>query len=94
MTAPININLEILNGSTEILIRVRKQACTSKTHQGFVVRFEHDGQHLLQGRGIYGKEKTKLVVQWWRSKVGGRGAMGGHEFDHGAWGGMGGPVVA
>ena len=51
MTAPININLEILNGSTEILIRIRKQACTSKTHQGFVFRCEHVGQHLLHGRG-------------------------------------------
>ena len=91
MTAPININLEILNGATEILIVIRKQACTSKTPQGFVGRFEHVGQHLLHGRGVHGKEKTKLVVgkQGWRA-----GAIGGHEFGHGAWGGMGGPVIA
>ena len=91
MTAPININLEILNGATEIVIGIRKQPCTSKIHQGLVVRFQHVGQHLLRGRGVHGKEKTKLVVgkQGWRA-----GAMGGHEFGHGAWGGMGGPVIA
>ena len=91
MNAPININLEILRESPQILIRIRKQACTSKTHQGFVVRFEHVCQHLLHGRGVHGKEKTKLEVgkQGWRA-----GAMGGHEFGHGAWGGMGGPVVS
>ena len=87
MTSPININLEILNGSTEILIRIRKQACTSKTHQGFGVRFEHVCQHLLHGRGVHGKEKTKLVVgkQGWRA--GGWVAMS-LAMVHGAVGGV------
>ena len=91
MNATMNINLKILNELPQILIRIRKQACTSNTNHGFVVRFEHVGQHVLHGGGVHGKEKTNLAVgkQGWRV-----GAMGGHEFRHGAWSCMGGPVVA
>ena len=56
-----------------MLIVIRKQPCTSKTHRGFVVRFEHVGQHLLHGRGVHGKEKTKLVVGKQGGRVGGHG---------------------
>ena len=84
----MNINLEILDKSPQILFRIRKQACTSKTHQGFVVRFEHVGQHLLHGRGVHGKEKTKLVVgkQGWRA--GGLWVAMSLAMVHGAVGGV------
>ena len=61
MNATINIDLEIVNNSPQILIGIHKQACTSKTHQGCIVGFEHLAQHLLHGRGVHGKEKTKLA---------------------------------
>ena len=69
MNAPITIDLEILNEYPQILIRIHKQACTSKTHQCFVVRFETVGQHLSHGRGVHGKEKGKMAVgkQGWRA---------------------------
>ena len=69
MDATINTNLEKLSNSLQILIGTHKQACTSKTHQGCIVGFQHVGQHLLHRRGVHGKEKTKLAEgkQGWRA---------------------------
>ena len=59
MDATVNINLKKLSNSPQIYIGTHKQACTSKTHRGCIVGFEHVGQHLLHCPGVHGKEKKR-----------------------------------
>ena len=90
MDATININLKILTNSLQILIGTHKQACTSKAHHGLLAANMSDKIFCISDVSM-ARQKQSLRRG---SKGGGRGATGGHEFGHGAWGGMGVPVVA
>ena len=88
MNATLNINLEMLNKSPQILISIHKQACTSQAHRGCIVGFQHLAQHLLHGRGVHGKEKTKVAEgkQGWRAGGYGWVAMSSAMVHGAVWG--------
>ena len=87
MDTTININLKKLSNSPQILIGTHKQACTSKTHQGCIVGFQHVGQHLLHYRGVHGKEKNKAAGGEARVEGGGLRVTMSLAMVHGAvWG--------